>query len=104
MASLDFHFVNRFRLQAKKWLNRTALRFREQAQWQEMSWQTFQQEIDRFSYALIAQHIDIQDKIGIFANKIICLVGLLLILGQCRQGRLLCRFMRQTRLNKWNIL
>ncbi|MCT8534450.1 long-chain fatty acid--CoA ligase [Glaesserella parasuis] len=69
MASLDFHFVNRFRLQAKKWLNRTALHFREQAQWQEMSWQTFQQEIDRFSYALIAQHIDIQDKIGIFANN-----------------------------------
>lgn len=34
-----------------------------------MSWQTFQQEIDRFSYALIAQHIDIQDKIGSFANN-----------------------------------
>nr|WP_314740016.1 long-chain fatty acid--CoA ligase [uncultured Haemophilus sp.] len=69
MNPLDFHFVNRLRLQAKNFENRTALRFQEQTKWCEMSWSVFQQEIDNLSYALIAQNLDIQDKIGIFAHN-----------------------------------
>ncbi|TCJ98306.1 long-chain acyl-CoA synthetase [Volucribacter psittacicida] len=69
MNALDFHFVNRIRQQAKKLKNNTALRYLEHHKWQAMSWQTFQQQIDQVSLALLAHHIDIQDKIGIFAQN-----------------------------------
>ena len=69
MSALDFHFVNRLRFQAKNFSNRTALRFQEQGKWCDMEWSTFQQEIDNISLALIAQGIEIQDKIGIFAHN-----------------------------------
>ena len=69
MSALDFHFVNRLRFQAKNFSNRTALRFQEQGKWCNMQWSTFQQEIDNISLALIAQGIEIQDKIGIFAHN-----------------------------------
>ena len=69
MSALDFHFVNRLRLQAKNFANRTALRFQKQGKWCDMQWSTFQQEIDNLSLALIAQGIEIQDKIGVFAHN-----------------------------------
>ena len=69
MSALDFHFVNRLRFQAKNFANRTALRFQEQGKWCNMQWSIFQQEIDNISLALIAQNIEIQDKIGIFAHN-----------------------------------
>ena len=69
MSALDFHFVNRLRFQAKNFANCTALRFQEQGKWCNMEWSTFQQEIDNISLALITQGIEIQDKIGIFANN-----------------------------------
>lgn len=69
MSALDFHFVNRLRFQAKNFSNRTALRFQEQGKWCNMEWSIFQQEIDNISLALIAQGIEIQDKIGIFAHN-----------------------------------
>ena len=69
MSALDFHFVNRLRFQAKNFSNRTALRFQEQGKWCNMEWSTLQQEIDNISLALIAQNIEIQDKIGIFAHN-----------------------------------
>lgn len=69
MSALDFHFVNRLRFQAKNFANCTALRFQEQGKWCNMEWSTFQQEIDNISLALIAQCIEIQDKIGIFAHN-----------------------------------
>ena len=69
MSALDFHFVNRLRFQAKNFANCTALRFQEQGKWCNMEWSTFQQEIDNISLALIAQNIEIQDKIGIFAHN-----------------------------------
>ena len=69
MSTLDFHFVNRLRLQAKNFANRTALRFQKQGKWCDMQWSIFQQEIDNISLALIAQNIEIQDKIGIFAHN-----------------------------------
>lgn len=69
MSTLDFHFVNRLRLQAKNFANRTALCFQERGKWCDMQWSAFQQEIDNLSLALIAQGIEIQDKIGIFAHN-----------------------------------
>ena len=69
MSALDFHFVNRLRFQAKNFANCTALRFQEQGKWCNMEWSTLQQEIDNISLALIAQGIEIQDKIGIFAHN-----------------------------------
>lgn len=69
MSALDFHFVNRLRLQAKNFANRTALRFQKQGKWCDMQWSIFQQEIDNISLALIAQGIEIQYKIGIFAHN-----------------------------------
>ena len=69
MSALDFHFVNRLRFHAKNFANRTALRFQEQGKWCDMQWSIFQQEIDNISLALIAQGIEIQDKIGIFAHN-----------------------------------
>ncbi len=69
MATLDFHFVNRLRLQAKNFADRTAIRFVENQQWQGLLWSEFQQNIDQLSYALLAQGVDVQDKIGIFANN-----------------------------------
>ena len=69
MSALDFHFVNRLHFQAKNFANCTALRFQEQGKWCNMEWSTFQQEIDNISLALIAQGIEIQDKIGIFAHN-----------------------------------
>ncbi|MEZ7766347.1 long-chain fatty acid--CoA ligase [Haemophilus parahaemolyticus] len=69
MSALDFHFVNRLRFQAKNFANCTALRFQKQGKWCDMQWSIFQQEIDNISLALIAQNIEIQDKIGIFAHN-----------------------------------
>ncbi len=68
-TTLDFHFVNRFQHQAKTLKNHTALRYFENQQWHDTSWASFQQQVDAFSLALLAHHIDIQDKIGIFAHN-----------------------------------
>ncbi|WP_373766726.1 long-chain fatty acid--CoA ligase [Glaesserella sp.] len=70
MSTLDFHFVNRIRHQTQVLAQRTALRFKENHIWAEMSWAQFQANIDTLSYALIANGIGVQDKIGIFAHNI----------------------------------
>lgn len=69
MSNLNLHFVNRIREQAKHLSNETALRYHSEDSWKDISWQQFQQQIDEFSYALLANHIDIQDKIAIFAHN-----------------------------------
>lgn len=69
MPSLDFHFINRFRSQAERLQQRTALRFLDNDQWTEMNWNTFQQQVDQLSYALLANGIGVQDKIAIFAHN-----------------------------------
>lgn len=69
MNLLDFHFVNRFRHQAAKLAERTALQFLDAGQWQTMSWAAFQQQVDLLSNALILNGIAIQDKVAIFANN-----------------------------------
>lgn len=69
MQSLDFHFVQRFRQQAEQLAQHTALRFFENKQWVDLSWRHFQQQVDLLSYALLANGIEVQDKIAIFANN-----------------------------------
>ena len=66
---LNFHFIHRVRSQAKTLANRTALRYVKDNNWLSISWSEFQQQIDQISLALLANHIDIQDKIGIFSHN-----------------------------------
>lgn len=66
---LNFHFIHRVRSQAKTLANRTALRYFKDNNWLSISWSEFQQQIDQISLALLANHIDIQDKIGIFSHN-----------------------------------
>ncbi len=69
MTNLNLHFVNRIREQAKLLLNETALRYHTPSGWENISWHQFQQDLDTFSYALLANHIGVQDKIAIFAHN-----------------------------------
>jgi len=66
---LNFHFIHRVRSQAKTLANHTALRYFKDNNWLSISWSEFQQQIDQISLALLANHIDIQDKIGIFSHN-----------------------------------
>lgn len=66
---LNFHFIHHVRSQAKTLANRTALRYFKDNNWLSISWSEFQQQIDQISLALLANHIDIQDKIGIFSHN-----------------------------------
>ena len=66
---LNFHFIHRVRSQAKTLANRTALRYFKDNNWLSISWSEFQQQIDQISLALLANHVDIQDKIGIFSHN-----------------------------------
>ena len=66
---LNFHFIHRVRSQAKTLANRTALRYFKDNNWLSISWTELQQQIDQISLALLANHIDIQDKIGIFSHN-----------------------------------
>lgn len=69
MDLLDFHFVNRFRYQAERLIDRVALRFLDEGKWMTLSWAQFQSHVNQLSHALLANGIGIQDKIGIFANN-----------------------------------
>ncbi|AFI86555.1 long-chain fatty acid--CoA ligase [Aggregatibacter actinomycetemcomitans] len=66
---LNFHFINRIRHQAKTLANRTALCYFKDNNQLDISWAELQQQVDHISLALLANHIDIQDKIGIFAHN-----------------------------------
>lgn len=69
MSTLDFHFVNRLRLQAKNFANRTALCFQEQENGAICNGLPFNKRSIISHLHLIAQGIEIQDKIGIFAHN-----------------------------------
>lgn len=69
MDKLNLHLVNRVRRQAEILKNQTALRYHKNGEWHDISWSELLVQIDRLSRALIANHIDIQDKIGIFAHN-----------------------------------
>lgn len=67
--SLEFHFIQRFRSQAEKLAQRTALRFPTEQGWAELNWTDFQTNVDQISFALLANGIGVQDKIAIFAHN-----------------------------------
>ena len=67
--NLQYHFIHRIREQAKTFLKRPALRFKQEGQWLDISWQSLQQQIDQLSRALLANHIGVQDKIAICAHN-----------------------------------
>lgn len=69
MTQFAFHFIHRIRQQAQLLANKTALRYHENGAWQDISWATFQQQIDQLSLALLANGIGVQDKIAIFAHN-----------------------------------
>ncbi|QIM63823.1 long-chain fatty acid--CoA ligase [Pasteurellaceae bacterium Orientalotternb1] len=69
MDLLDFHFVNRFRYQAERLVDRVALRFLDEGKWMTLSWAQFQSHVNQLSHALLANGIGVQDKIAIFANN-----------------------------------
>lgn len=65
----DLHFVNRFRFQAERLADRTALTFLDKGKWDQISWSQFQEHVNQFSHALLANGIGIQEKIAIFAHN-----------------------------------
>ncbi|MDU5840213.1 MAG: long-chain fatty acid--CoA ligase [Haemophilus parainfluenzae] len=67
--NLERHFVNRIRQQAKIRQNATALRHKINGLWKDISWNSFQQQLDQLSLAFLACNIQVQDKIAIFAHN-----------------------------------
>ena len=67
--NLERHFVNRIRQQAQIRQNATALRHKINGLWKDISWNSFQQQLDQLSLAFLACNIQVQDKIAIFANN-----------------------------------
>ncbi|HBO37132.1 MAG TPA: long-chain fatty acid--CoA ligase, partial [Pasteurellaceae bacterium] len=65
----DLHFINSIRQQAKTLKKLTALRYKKEDKWWDISWEDFQLSVDQLSLALLASNIDVQDKIGIFAHN-----------------------------------
>lgn len=69
MANLDFHIVTNIRHQTAQGGKRTALRYKAGEKWLDISWQQFGEQMDALSLALLAQGLDVQDKVGIYANN-----------------------------------
>ena len=55
--NLERHFVNRIRQQAKTRQNATALRHKINGLWKDISWNSFQQQLDQLSLAFLAWQI-----------------------------------------------
>ncbi|QXO17760.1 AMP-dependent synthetase/ligase [Vibrio ostreae] len=69
MTKLTFHIVKRIREQVATGNNRIALQHKVGGQWQGISWTQFGRQMDELSLALLSLGLDVQDKIGIFANN-----------------------------------
>lgn len=69
MTNLDFHIVRRIREQIAKSCTRTAMRYRKENSWHDISWQTVGQQVDALSLALLAKGIQVQDKVAICAQN-----------------------------------
>ena len=69
MALIDFHIVKRIRQQLGQNGERIALKYKLGDAWQGISWSEFGTQLDRLSLALLDHGIQVQDKIGIFANN-----------------------------------
>lgn len=69
MAERDLHIVNRIRNQIARLGDRVALRHQVNGQWQDISWAEFGEQIQQLALAMLAQGLNVQDKIGIFSNN-----------------------------------
>jgi long-chain acyl-CoA synthetase len=69
MANLDFHIVTSIRKQVAKGGDKIALRHKVADEWNGISWKQFGQQLDLVSFALLAQGLKPQDKVGIYANN-----------------------------------
>ncbi|MCG7491664.1 long-chain fatty acid--CoA ligase [Vibrio sp. Of14-4] len=69
MAYIDFHIVKRIRQQLGQNGDRVALKYKSGDAWQGISWTEFGVQLDCLSLALLDHGIEVQDKIGIFANN-----------------------------------
>lgn len=69
MANLDFHLVKTIRDQIAKGGDKVALRHKVDSVWQGISWKQFGIQVDALSRALLAHGVDVQDKVGIYANN-----------------------------------
>ncbi|UKH18995.1 AMP-dependent synthetase/ligase [Actinobacillus pleuropneumoniae] len=65
----NYHLIDQVRRRAEQFASKTALRYKSQQIWQDISWQSFQQSVDLFSLALLAHGIEVQQKIAIFAHN-----------------------------------
>ncbi|EFM93690.1 long-chain-fatty-acid--CoA ligase [Actinobacillus pleuropneumoniae serovar 11 str. 56153] len=65
----NYHLIDQVRRRAEQFASKTALRYKSQQIWQDISWQSFQQSVDQFSLALLAHGIEVQQKIAIFAHN-----------------------------------
>jgi len=69
MANLDFHIVTSIRDQIAKSGDRVALRYKVAKAWNSISWKQFGEQVDSLSRALLAQGLNVQDKVGIYSNN-----------------------------------
>ncbi|MEC6908616.1 long-chain fatty acid--CoA ligase [Photobacterium piscicola] len=69
MAQHDFHIVHRIRQQIERLGDSPALRHQVNGEWQDISWNNFGEKIQQLALALLNQGLEVQDKVGIFANN-----------------------------------
>ncbi|WP_413285776.1 AMP-dependent synthetase/ligase [Vibrio sp. MA40-2] len=69
MANKDFHLIKNIRQQIAKGGDRIALRHKVADIWQGISWKQFGEQLDSLSLALLAQGLNVQDKVGIYSNN-----------------------------------
>lgn len=81
----NYHLIDQVRQRAEQFATRTALRYKAQQIWQDISWQSFQQSVDQFSLALLAHGIEVQQKL-LFLH-IICRNGPLPISAHYKSER-----------------
>jgi long-chain acyl-CoA synthetase len=69
MQNSSYHIVKRIREQVVAGQSKTALRYKQDSSWQDISWREFGDKLDAMSKALIATGIAPQDKVAIFSNN-----------------------------------
>ncbi|CAH0532446.1 Long-chain-fatty-acid--CoA ligase FadD15 [Vibrio stylophorae] len=69
MTENTYHLLHCLRQRMAEHPLRTALRYRQQGEWHDISWQSLSEQVEQLSYALLAQGFGVQDKVGIFAQN-----------------------------------
>ncbi|MDO6707616.1 long-chain fatty acid--CoA ligase [Photobacterium sp. 1_MG-2023] len=71
MSQLKYHIVHRIQQQIARLGEQTALRYSQDGKWQDLSWQSLGDQVRQLALAMLAQGIDVQDKVGIFAPNMV---------------------------------